>query len=221
MSVLEVLQSTSLPEAIQDEIARLILIGEFKAGQKLTEMELSSRLRVSRGPIREALRGLEEAGLITMERNRGAFVREISVDEAADLYEVRMGLGDIAVRILAAKITEAQIAELRELLRQMDAALKSDIKNYYPLNVKFHDRIIEMTGNRRLLEIHRQVMNEMHLMRQRSIFKGGGIKVSIQEHRVLLKALATRNGDKAAQAVRAHVLAGRTRLLKTLEASEK
>jgi phosphonate utilization transcriptional regulator len=221
MSVLEVLQSTSLPEAVQDEIARLILIGEFKAGQKLTEMELSTRLRVSRGPIREALRGLEEAGLVTMERNRGAFVREISVDEAADLYEVRMGLGDIAVRILAARITEAQIAELRELLRQMDTALKSDIKNYYPLNVKFHDRIIEMTGNRRLLEIHRQVMNEMHLMRQRSIFEGGGIKVSIQEHRALLKALATRNGDKAAQAIRAHVLAGRARLLKTLEASEK
>jgi phosphonate utilization transcriptional regulator len=221
MSVLEVLQSTSLPEAVQDEISRLILIGEFKAGQKLTEMELATRLRVSRGPIREALRGLEEAGLVTMERNRGAFVREISVEEAASLYEVRMGLGDVAVRLLAAKITEGQIAELRGLLRQMDVALNKDIKSYYPLNVKFHDRIVEMTGNRRLLEIHRRVMNEMHLMRQRSIFEGGGIKVSIQEHLALLDALVSRNGDKAARAIRAHVLAGRARLLATLERPAK
>ncbi|MDO8277497.1 MAG: GntR family transcriptional regulator, partial [Burkholderiaceae bacterium] len=92
MTELHVLQSTSVPKAVQKEIEKMILSGAFEAGQKLGEVDLAGRLGVSRGPVREAFRGLEEAGLIRVSKNRGVFVREISPVEAAELYEVRAGL---------------------------------------------------------------------------------------------------------------------------------
>ena len=76
------LQSSSLPSLVQAELERMILSGELQPGAKLTEMTLAARLGVSRGPLREAFRMLEEAGLVRTEKNRGVFVRDIPLDEA-------------------------------------------------------------------------------------------------------------------------------------------
>ena len=84
-----IVQSHSLTMLVQRELERMVLTGELAVGKKLNEAELSTRLGVSRGPVRESFRALQETGLVRLEKNRGVFVREISVAEADDIYEIR------------------------------------------------------------------------------------------------------------------------------------
>ncbi len=216
-SLLQILRSESLPKAVQAEIMRLILEGEVGPGDKLTEADLAARLQVSRGPVREAFRALEEAGLLRLTRNRGVFVRQMDREQATELYEVRAGLDEMVGRILAPRITAEQVAELREFIKEMDtASSRNDPDGYFPRNIRFHDRIVEMTGNTKLLEIYRRLMNEMHLMRRRSLFQGGGILVSNEEHSEMVEALASGDPEKASRMLREHVMRGQARLLPLL-----
>ena len=220
-TALRVLQSTSVPKAVQGEIQKMILSGAFEAGQKLGEVELASRLGVSRGPIREAFRGLEEAGLIRVTKNRGVFVREITMTEANELYGARAGLDAAAGYLLAARISEAEIKELENIVDKMDSLLlRNNLDEYLACNFGFHDRIVELAGNAKLLEIYRRLINETHLMRRSSIYRGGGTLVANQEHRDIVKALATRNADQVVVAMRGHVIAGRDRYMSSLSSGD-
>jgi hypothetical protein len=84
------LQTNSLPALVQREIERMILAGDLAAGAQLRETEVAAMLGVSRGPVREAFRALEESGLVRLEKNRGVFVRQIGVEEADDIFELRV-----------------------------------------------------------------------------------------------------------------------------------
>ncbi len=204
--------------AVQNEIFNLILQGEFEVGEKLSEAALATRLGVSRGPVREAFRALEEAGLVTLSKNRGVFVREFAADDVRELYEVRIGLDQMVGRILAPRITDENLQELQSLIAQMEESLvNEDFVKYFPQNIRFHDRIVEMTGNQKLLGLYRRITNEMHLMRRRSIVNGGGKLISNDEHQAIVDALATRDGEKAASVMGEHGAAGYRRLLEAQE----
>jgi phosphonate utilization transcriptional regulator len=208
------LRSTSLASLVQEEIVRMILSGELDAGAQVKEAAIADRLGVGRSSVREAFRALEEAGLVRLEKNRGVFVREIGDDEAEEMYAVRAGLDELAGRVLAPRITDAEIAELRRRVDELDARLSPEaFATYFPLNLSFHDRIVEMTGNRKLLVIYRRLINEMHLLRRRGLLRGGGLLVSNEEHRIIVDALASRDPAAAGAAMRDHVRAGRNRLL--------
>src|SRR5262245_36379145 len=127
------LRSHSLARAAQQEIERLILGGELGPGAKLTEAWLSERLGVSRGPIREAFRMLEEAGLVRLEKNRGVFVRDIPVDEAIEIYDLRAVMDELVGRNLAKRITNEQMKALRGIVERMDAAARNDDADAYHL----------------------------------------------------------------------------------------
>ena len=206
------LQTASLPSLVQEEILRLLRAGQLAAGAKLSEVALATRLGVSRGPVREAFRALEESGLVRREKNRGVFVREMSAAEAAELYALRAGLDELAARLLAPAITDAQIAELRTRVDRLDR-VAGGIDAYFPLNLAFHDRIVEMTGNGKLLAAYRRLIDEMHLLRRHGLVHGGGLGVSNAEHRAIVEALARRDAAAATRAAREHVLAGRRRLV--------
>ena len=96
-------KKTGLPlqAMVRDRIEHMILSGELKAGEHLNENALAAELNVSRGPIREATRSLADAGLLTIMRNRGAFVREISLEDVLHVYDVRAGLASVAGRLAA------------------------------------------------------------------------------------------------------------------------
>ena len=214
ISAIELVQSKSLGALVQDALVRMILAGEIDAGAKLNEVALATKIGVSRGPVHEAFRALAEAGLVRQEKNRGVFVREIQPEEAAELYELRAGLDEIAGRALASHITQAGLAELDRMVDEMDRP--QPIDKYFPLNIRFHDRIVELTGNRRLLAAYRGVINQMHLMRRRGLVAGGGMRgMSNVEHRAIVEALSRRDAEAAAEAMRRHVHAGHERLLLT------
>src|SRR2546426_10447260 len=112
-TTIQLLQSHSLTTLVQQEIARLIETGELSAGDKLNEWSVAERLGVSRGPVREAFRALAETGLLRMEKNRGVFVRQVSIKEADEIYEVRAALDQLVGRRLAEIIRPEQFKELR------------------------------------------------------------------------------------------------------------
>src|SRR5262245_25421735 len=119
------LQQTSLSNLVQAEIERLILDGELAAGTKLTEATLAERLGVSRGPVREAFRMLEESGLVRTEKNRGVFVREVPLEEALEIFEVRAVMDLYVGRKLAQGLGADELRELRQLVDTMDRAVKA------------------------------------------------------------------------------------------------
>src|ERR1700690_387255 len=121
-TALQFVQTNSLPALVHAEIERLILRGEFAIGQRVTEMELAARFGTSRGPIREALRTLEESRLVRSEKHRGVFVREISVAEADEIYDVREALHELVGQRVAERATPQQHRELEAAVRDMDEA---------------------------------------------------------------------------------------------------
>ncbi len=136
-ATIELLQSHSLTTLVQRELERRILEGDLAPGAKLNEEDIAGDLNVSRGPVREAFRALESAGLVRTEKNRGVFVRQVSIAEADEIYEVRAGLDELIGRLLASRIQPSQLTELRDLLKKMQQAARArSVEDYYPLNVR-------------------------------------------------------------------------------------
>jgi DNA-binding GntR family transcriptional regulator len=209
-SALHIRRTESLTSIIRRELERMIARGELKAGERLNENALAAKLGVSRGPIREACRGLEQSGLVHVIVNRGVFVREIGQREAAELYEVRAVLYGLAGRLLAPIISKEQIRVLTTYVDQMDAAIKtSDLNAFYPGNLAFHETIVEFSGNGRLAEECASIHREMHLFRRRTLDMPGRMEISNREHRHILERLAAHDASGAAQALEAHVLTSR------------
>lgn len=216
-SAIDLLQSHSLTTLVQHEIERLIVSGELSAGDKLNEAVLAERLGVSRGPVREAFRALAESGLVRMEKNRGVFVRQVSIEDADEIYEVRAALDRLVGCRLAESIKPEQLKELRGILNGMkQAAAKHDIDAYYPLNLRFHDSLVQFTGNKKLLATYRRIVNELNLYRRAtlaSVIGGrGGLSVSTREHTKIFDAIASGDPVRAGQALYEHVAASRERM---------
>jgi phosphonate utilization transcriptional regulator len=220
-TVLELVQSNSLPALVQVEIEQLILSGELGVGQRINESDLALRFGTSRGPVREALRALEESRLVRSEKNRGVFVREISVAEADEIYDVREALDQLIGRRVAERVTPEQLRELEAVVDDMDAASSAhDIKAYHALNLKFHDLLVDFAGNARLTESYRLLTKGLLLFRLRGLQDGGGFAVSNTEHKAVVAAIAARDAARAGRLLRQHAAESRARMHKAAAATE-
>jgi phosphonate utilization transcriptional regulator len=214
-TLLQLLQSNSLPALVQVEIEQLILSGELAIGQHVNESDLALRFGTSRGPIREALRALEESRLVRSEKNRGVFVREISVAEADEIYDVREALDQLIGQRVAERATSEQVRDLETVLAQMaNAAGLQDIKSYHALNLKFHDMLVDLAGNSRLTESYRLLTKALLLFRLRGLQDGGGLAVSNTEHKAVVEAIAARDSARAGRLLRRHAAESRARMHK-------
>lgn len=213
-ATIQLLQSHSLTTLVQRDLEHRILAGDLAPGDKLNEEEIAGKLNVSRGPVREAFRALESAGLVRTEKNRGVFVRQVSIEEADDIYEVRAGLDELIGRLLAVRIRPAQVTELRELMKKMQQAAKArSVEDYYPLNVRFHDRLAEFTGNGTLLAAYRRLVNELHLYRRETLAHGAdSFPISAREHGEIVDALAKGEAERAGKLLYEHAKESRERL---------
>ena len=210
------LQANSLPTLVQRELERMILAGDLPAGAQLREAEVAAMLGVSRGPVREAFRALEESGLVRLEKNRGVFVRQIGVEEADDIFELRAVLDEFAGRRAAQKSTSAEAAELHALVEVMEQAVaRGDVDGYHAANLAFHDRIVQLAGNPKLTVLYRRLVNELHLHRRAALGQSGILPVSIGEHRSIVGHIAARQAAAAGRALYEHAMASRERVHRT------
>src|SRR5262249_23453972 len=147
---------------------------------------------ISRGPIREACRTLEQTGLLKSEINRGFFVREISMKEALDIYDLRANLAQLAGRLATASVSAAQLQELDALVEKMEvAAVNEDVGAYYPLNVEFHNKLVAVADNHKLTELWPALESALHLFRTRSFILPGSLRASNYDHRAMVNAMRT------------------------------
>jgi phosphonate utilization transcriptional regulator len=210
---IEVVRRHSLTTLVRDEIERHIIEGALAPGDKLNEADWATRLQVSRGPVREAFRALEQAGLVRTEKNRGVFVRTVSLAEADEIYAVRAVLEEAACRMLAVSIDARKLAGLRDWLDAMRAALDAqDHDGYARANVAFHDALVAASGNSKLYETYRRLVCELSLFRRAAlVVHADAMERSLAEHRAILTAVASRDAEHAAALMHAHVNGGMQR----------
>jgi phosphonate utilization transcriptional regulator len=199
LPTIAMLQSNSLAMVVQQEIERAILAGEHAPGSKLIEARLAQKMGVSRGPVREAL---------------GVFVRDIPIDEAIDLFDLRAAMDELVGKRLAKNITPEQLKEVRALVDAMERAVKAeDAYNYHLLNLQFHDRLVEMAGNRKLTDIYRKLIKEISLFRRLNLADSWLLPIAPSEHRELLECIALGDADKAGRAMFDHTMASKERTI--------
>jgi DNA-binding GntR family transcriptional regulator len=215
------LGSRSLALAIRREMDKLILGGSLLPGERLSEIQFAERFKVSRGPVREAFRGLVEAGLLEFIPNRGVFVRRVSLADAIECYEVRSGLFGLAGRLAAERIEDTAIAPLRDLVDGMDAAIAAgDGPRYYALNLELHDGVLSAAGNSRLVATYRRLVRELHLVRALNLENAEHMRASNAEHRDMVEALTARDPDRAFATHFRHVMNAKDRVIELSASSE-
>ncbi len=209
------LQTSSLASVVQGELERMILSGELAPGSKLTETVLAAQLGVSRGPLREAFRMLDEAGLVRTEKHRGVFVRSLPLEEAMEIFDLRASMDELVGRRLAGSTMPGDLKEARALVEQMEQAVKAkDSQRYHLLNLQFHDRLVEMAGNAKLTAIYRKLIKELSLFRRFNLADGMLMPVSVGEHRQIVKAIASGDRDAAGRAMYDHVMDSKERTIR-------
>jgi DNA-binding GntR family transcriptional regulator len=206
--------SDGLPQNIAEQLKQLIYAGEFKAGDRLNEAALAVRMGTSRGPIREAIRILTGTGLVTPVVNRGVFVRQVSIKEMLEIYDLRALVFGFAAERACEHMTEEHREKFEALLDGMDgAAQANDSGLYYDLNVQFHGLVLLLSNSQRAHQLYDSYVKELHLYRRQNFNAPGNMRRSNVEHRKIYEAIARGNAAKAKQYAEEHIQAGRQRLL--------
>ena len=213
-ATIEMLRDNSLASLAQRELERQIISGEIAAGTKLNEADIAGLLGVSRGPVREAFRALDQAGLVRVEKNRGVFVRQVSLAEANEIYEVRAVLEGLIGRLAAKRIDAEQLEQLRGVVKKMAAHDRSrKAESYFALNVEFHELVARAARNQALLSNYRRVVNELDLYRRETISRStDNIPISTREHDAIVNALSQGDEKLTERLMTEHVLQSRERL---------
>lgn len=193
----------SLHGAVMDSLRQAILQGQFKPGERLTESGLAQIFDVSRNPIREALRALEVEGFIEKHPRRGARVRLLTDEEAAEIVEVRAELEGINARNAAKRCNDANRRELQQLLREGERALEgSDEAELKRLNQRFHNLLADVGRNRYLADYIRS-------LRDRTLWLFSSIDgrtvESWREHAGILEAVIAGDAELSALLAARHV----------------
>jgi DNA-binding GntR family transcriptional regulator len=204
-----------LAHRVKDTLLASILSGEFAPGDRITEPEVAERLKVSRVPVREALRELETAGLLESRKHIGVFVRTLSTKETADLYVLRSLLEAHTCRVAAERSDPALIVRLMSLINQMeDASTLGDLSNYYNGNLAFHWAIVAACGNAQITQTYQGIVQKLHMARLTNLSSSAGMKHSQREHRAILLAIRGEQALEANDLAAKHVLDASDRFTK-------
>ena len=195
-----------LRDVVFMSLREAILKGDLKPGERLLELQLADKLGVSRTPIREAIRMLEQEGLAVTIPRRGAEVAKMTLKDMEDVLEIREALDELAVKIACVKISEEQFDMLIEKKLAFEASTQTrEVKKIAEADVCFHDVIYEATGNPKLETLLNNLREQVYRYRVEYIKDPMNYPVLIREHEAILLALGERNVKKAESAMHEHV----------------
>ena len=201
-------------QAIKDSIKS----GQFAPGQRLIASDLISRLGISAGPVREAVRKLTGEGLIEIQPHRGAVVRDLTRKDILEIYEMRAAIEGLAARLAAERINEGDNRKLLERAAAgSDEAFKSsDLSAYNEANHQFHDAIVAIANNQRVVSVAEQLVLPIYVLRYHQLLKASNIETSATEHRRIADAILGGEAERAERLMRKHVENSGQTLLETL-----
>ena len=196
----------SLHDELVDRVGRLIVDGRLSPGQKVPEKELCARFGVSRTPLREALKVLAAEGLVTLSPNRGAAVSEVTEADLDEVFPVMGVLEALAGELAAARITEKELARIRNWHAAMlkHFAVR-DLAGYFALNEKIHDAIFAAARNETLSAQYRQLAARVRRVRYVAKMSDRLWTKSVGEHEQMVAALEARDGRRLAAVLKRHL----------------
>ena len=181
-----------------------ILKGKIEPGERLMEISLANKLGVSRTPIREAIRKLELEGLVVMTPRKGAVVSEITLKDLRDVLEVRTNLEQLAVKLACEKAGQDDIEELKQLHREFQQTLlQEDLTKVAEADVRFHDKIYQITDNKRLIQILNNLREQMYRYRLEYIKDDSSLLSD--EHALIIAAIEQKHVPDAQKYVERHI----------------
>ena len=149
----------TLRENVVDEIRMKILNREYEPGMRIVEQNLSDELGVSRGPIREALRQLEQEGLVEYVRNVGCSVKQVTLEDIYEIYLLRATYEQVAVRTYEGQLSDEDIAQMESIVEEMKIFGEDDLGDLVDCDCRFHQVIVEKAGLNRQHDIHERLLN--------------------------------------------------------------
>ncbi|TYP55413.1 GntR family transcriptional regulator [Thermosediminibacter litoriperuensis] len=205
-------------DLIYEHIRRMIFSGELKDGERLVEKDLAERLKVSRTPVREALRKLETEGLVVHLPRKGVVVKGFSREDVIEIYSIREALEALAITYTVKNITGAELEKLRECLELMRRHTEvDDTENLFRASQEFNDILIKSCRMPRLIDLISTYQE--YLARFRMVtMKSRERKLSaLKEHEEIFKAVAERDVERAEKLVRNHLRKALETYLKTFD----
>ena len=184
----------ALHQQVAHSLRQMLVENRIVPGAKLNERELSEVLKVSRTPLREAIRMLAAEGLVELLPNRGAVAVELSDADVLNTFEVMSGLEAQSGELAAQRITDAELAEIKAMHYEMLATYtRRDLPAYYRLNAAIHSAINAAAQNPVLTAVYKQVNARLQALRFRSNQDGDKWGAAVQQHEQMIEALSTRN----------------------------
>jgi DNA-binding GntR family transcriptional regulator len=204
-----------LKEHAYAEIKRHILSGAFAAGTFLSERQVALRLGMSKTPVRAALERLQQEDLVTISPQQGIIVRDLSVHEIADQYEIRAALEAYALGTLAGRLTPAQVDRLRANLEAQAANCRDcDVERGVLLDAEFHTLFCEFLGNREILRVMGQLRAKIHrVIAQVYRINPARMANSFEEHQAIAEAVLAGDAAAAVRRIETHLDCGKQHLL--------
>jgi DNA-binding GntR family transcriptional regulator len=190
----------------------MIIKGKLKPGQKIKEQEISTRLGMSRPPLREAFKILEAEGMIRREPRRGVFVSELKDTDIWEIYTLKLAIYTLAVTLTVDKMKTGDIEKMEKIVNRMEAVVhghsKPDVLKYEELNNLFHETTANIAGHGRLKKIHQSLNNQVKRMAYRSFQDLDHLKQSCEYHRKIVEAMKNKDKGLAERLTREHILRG-------------
>lgn len=187
------LDHRTLSDDVAKMIRKMILNGTLKPGEKINQVQLAEKMQISRGPIREALKLLQNEGLINYEINKGTYVSTLSAQDAYEIYTLRALLEGEAAQMAVSHLTKKDFIRLEELLNKFYQSMKeNDLESQAQCDILFHRTIVAGSKHHRLITVHRQLDTQVGAMYFTMADKVP-LRVSkvVDNHRILLDALHT------------------------------
>jgi DNA-binding GntR family transcriptional regulator len=198
---------STVVQRIAHQLREGVREGQYAPGQRLVEADLTRSLGVSRGPLREALGRLATEGIVELEPYRGAVVRRLTREDVASLFQVREVLEGQAAALAAARIGAGDNRRrFQRAITAIDAhRTRDDVVAYMDENSRFHDLILELSGNTLLCSISAQLSTPTFRLQFRDLLGARSRNASIREHDQIAEAVLAGDAKAAERAMRKHV----------------
>ena len=195
-----------LNQKVYRVLKEAIIKGFLEPGTKLLENKIAEEMHVSRTPVREAMQKLVAEGFVKTTPNQTMVVTEVSLEDAKDVLQIRGALEGLAARIAAKQINIQEIDELEKIVTQMSLYItKKDLLSYCKVDDEFHDLILNICGNKWIIQIRDNLSNFIYRFRIKSLSVSGRLRCSFEEHRKIMESLKKHNSEEADKLSQIHM----------------
>jgi len=212
---------TALHDQVFSRLRTMLVEGQIAPGAKLNERELSELLRVSRTPLREAIKLLAAEGLVELLPNRGAVAVRLNETDVQNTFEVLADLEGLSGELAAQRVTDGELVEIRALQHEMRACFtRRDLSGYYHVNAQIHAVINDSAKNPVLTNTYRGINARVQSLRFRTNQNEAKWKRAMNEHEIMLEALEAHDGAALRSVLVQHLLTKRDVVLELMRAGE-